>query len=175
MSKREQLLSADEELELHHRMINGDEDAFQRLVLSNLGLVVYVVKQLPQWNYSSSMERADLIQEGNIALMQAIRSWKPTHRLATYARRVIYSKVFRAIETKEHLIAIPVNVQESLRRLYKTRNTLTQQLGREPTQKELTDAFGGPVHDLLLVAQRQPISLDLLNNERLIEEAIEHE
>ncbi len=179
MPKRQDLLTAKEELELRRRMVeNGDEEAFQKLVLANLGLVIFVVKKLPQWNYSSSMERADLIQEGNIALMQAIRSWKPTHRLATYARRVIYSKVFRAIENKEHLISIPVNVQESIRSVYKTRSSLTQTLGREPTQKELVEASGRSeeeVNDLLLISQRQPISLDLLNNERLIEEAIDHE
>lgn len=179
MPKRHELLSFEEEKELHRRMVeHGDEEAFQQLVLSNLGLVVYVVKKLPHWNISSSMERSDLIQEGNIALMQAIRSWKPTHRLATYARRIIFSKVFRAIENKEHLIAVPVNIQERIRGLYKARNTLTQTLGREPTQKELVEAFGRPaeeVHDLLLVSQRQPVSLDLLNNDRLIEEATEHE
>lgn len=175
MLKRQPLLSKEEELELHRRMSEGDEDAFQQLVLANLGLVIYVLKKLPHWNVAGSMTREDLIQEGNIALMQAIRSWKPTHRLATYARRIIYSKVFRAIENKELLIAVPVNVQESIRRLYKTRNALTQQLGREPTQKELVEAFGGDVNDLLTIAARQPISLDALHNERLAEEELNYE
>lgn len=179
MSKKKPLLTAEQEKELHRRMVeHGDEDAFEQLVLANMGLVVYVVKKLPHWNLSSSMDRGDLIQEGNIALMHAIRTWKPTHRLATYARRVIYSKVFRAIENKEHLIAIPVNIQEGIRGIYKTRNELTQSLGREPTQKEIVEASKLPsktVHDLLQVSQRQPISIDAFNNDRLAEESTEHE
>ncbi len=179
MTKKQPLLSAEEERELHRRMVeHGDEAAFEQLVLANLGLVIYVVKKLPHWNLSSSMDRGDLIQEGNIALMHAIRTWKPTHRLATYARRVIYSKVFRAIENKEHLIAIPVNIQEAIRGLHKARNELTQALGREPTQKELVEAVklsAEQVNDLLQVSQRQPISLDAFNNDRLAEEASEHE
>lgn len=157
---------------------HGDEEAFERLVLANLGLVVFVVKKLPHWNLSTSMERADLIQEGNIALMHAIRSWKPTHRLATYARGVIYSKVFRAIENQENLIAIPVNVQEQIRRLHKTRTRLTQTLGRDPTNKELQEAVQlseSQLQDLQLISQRQPTSLDALVNERMIEEVDHHE
>lgn len=157
---------------------NGDEEAFEKLVLANLGLVVFVVKKLPQWNYAGSLERSDLISEGNIALMQAIRTWKPTHRLATYARGIIYSRVYRAIEQQENLISVPVNVQERLRRLKKLSNTLTQHLGREPTIKELTEASSMPpedVHNLLQVSNRQPISLDSLNKERFNEEPHDHE
>jgi DNA-directed RNA polymerase sigma subunit (sigma70/sigma32) len=91
---------------------------------------------------------------------------------------VIYSKVFRAIENQEHLIAIPVNVQEGIRRLYKAKTKLTQGLGREPTQKELVEASGlsdTQVRDLLLVSHRQPISLDALNNDRLAEEVDHHD
>ena len=179
MTKKQPLLTFDEEKELHRRMVeHGDEEAFEQLVLSNLGLAVYIVKRLPHWNLSGSMTREDLIQEANIALMGAIRTWKPTHRLATYARGVIYSKVFRAIENQEHLIAIPVNVQEGIRRLYKAKTKLTQGLGREPTQKELVEASGlseTQVRDLLLVSHRQPISLDALNNDRLAEEVDHHD
>jgi DNA-directed RNA polymerase sigma subunit (sigma70/sigma32) len=178
MTKKQPLLTFEEEKQLHERMLHGDEEAFERLVLANLGLAVYIVKRLPHWNLSGSMTREDLIQEANIALMGAIRTWKPTHRLATYARGVIYSKVFRAIENQEHLIAIPVNVQEGIRRLYKAKTKLTQGLGREPTQKELVEASGlseTQVRDLLLVSHRQPISLDALNNDRLAEEVDHHD
>jgi RNA polymerase sigma factor (sigma-70 family) len=178
MSKKQPLLTFDEEKELRERMLHGDEEAFEKLVLANLGLAVYIVKRLPAWNLPGSMTREDLIQEANIALMGAIRTWKPTHRLATYARGVIYSKVFRAIENGEHLIAIPVNVQEGIRRLYKAKTKLTQGLGREPTQKELVEASSlsdAQVRDLLLISQRQPISLDALNNDRLAEEVDHHD
>jgi len=177
--KKQESLTAEQEKELYRRMTeHHDEEAFEEFVAANMGLVVYVVKKLPHWNLCGSMEREDLIQEGNIALIHAVRTWEPTHRFATYARNVIYGKVFRAIENQFHTIAIPVVVQERIRKLQKRRSELSQQLGREPTIKELVEATKWSEEDiseLLSILQRQPISLDALNNDRLAEEAIEHD
>ena len=175
---KKQLLTREQEIDLHRRIQHGDEDAFQELVLANLGLAVYIVKKLPHWNLASSMTRQDLIQEANLALMQAARTWKPTHRFATYARSVVCSKVFRKIEQLENLISIPIGVQEAIRRLYKITNHLIQEKGREPTLQELVEASGQPyrdVQELLLISQRQPISLDAFKNDKAIEESIDHD
>ena len=90
MSKR---LTAQEEIDLAKRIQdNGDEEAFNALVTANMGLVVFVVQKIPSWNLDSCLSRDDMIQEGNLALMRAARTWKPQNRFATYARKLIYSQ-----------------------------------------------------------------------------------
>jgi RNA polymerase primary sigma factor len=113
-----------------------------------------------------------MVQEGNLALMRAARTWKPQNRFATYARKLIYGQVMRAIENTGQMIRIPVPVQEKIRKLKRTESQLVQQLGREPTAEELAEATTMPldqVRDLLLVSQRQPISLDAYHRENATE------
>jgi RNA polymerase primary sigma factor len=168
------LLTADEEKELARRIReHGDEDAFEKLVTTNLGLVVYVVQKIPSWNLNSALTRDDMIQEGNLALMSAARTWAPTQRFATYARKLIYSRVMRAIENNGNMIHIPVPVQEEIRKIKKAESRLTQQLGREPTAEELAADTGMAlerVRDRQHVNQRQPVSLDAYKRDNLTEE-----
>lgn len=166
-------LTAEEEIALAARIQeHGDEDAFNTLVTANMGLVVFVVQKIPSWNLDSCLSRDDMVQEGNLALMRAARTWKPQNRFATYARKLIYSQVMRAIENTGQMIRIPVPVQEKIRKLKRTESQLVQQLGREPDANELSTATGMPlelVRDLLLVSQRQPISLDAYHRENATE------
>ena len=97
---RRQLLTAEQEIELHHRIVQGDEEAHDQLVEANMGLVVYIVQKLPQWDMAGSMTRDDLLQEGYMALMKAAHRWKPQGRFARYARTLIKSQVLRAVENK---------------------------------------------------------------------------
>lgn len=162
-------LTAEEEIALATRIQeHGDEDAFNTLVLANMGLVVFVVQKIPSWNLDSCLSRDDMVQEGNLALMRAARTWKPQNRFATYARKLIYGQVMRAIENTGQMIRVPVPVQEKIRKLKKTESQLVQKLGREPDANELAAATDMPldqVRDLLLVSQRQPISLDAYHSE----------
>jgi RNA polymerase primary sigma factor len=169
-----QLLTFEQEKELARRLNeHGDEDAFEKLVTANLGLVVYVVQKVPSWNMNGALTRDDMIQEGNIALMRAARTWVPEQRFATYARKLIYSSVMRAIENTALMIHIPVPVQEEIRKIKKAESKLTQQHGREPTVEELAAESRIPlarVRDRLHVNQRQPVSLDVYKRDNLTEE-----
>ncbi len=166
-------LTAEEEIALATRIQeHGDEEAFNTLVLGNMGLVVFVVQKIPSWNLDSCLSRDDMVQEGNLALMRAARTWKPQNRFATYARKLIYGQVMRAIENTGQMIRVPVPVQEKIRKLKKTASQLVQQLGRAPDANELAAASDMPldqVRDLLLVSQRQPISLDAYHRENATE------
>ena len=168
------LLTAQEEIDLHHRIVRGDEEAHDRLVEANLGLVVYVIQKLPQWNLESCLTRDDLVQEGNMALMRAAHHWKPKYRFASYARKLIKSQVMRAIENKGLLIHVPVPVQEDVRKIKRTEAELTQSLGRQPTTKEIathTCMTEHRVRDRLVVSQRQPVSLDAYKRDQVAEDS----
>lgn len=166
-------LTAEEEIALATRIQeHGDEEAFNQLVTANMGLVVFVVQKIPSWNLESCMTRDDMVQEGNMALMHAARTWQPQNRFATYARKLIFSRVMRAIENTGQMIRIPVPVQEKIRKIKRIEGQLTQQLNREPSTDELAQAADMPldqVRDLLLVSQRQPISLDAYHRENATE------
>lgn len=133
-----------------------------------MGLVVYIVQKLPQWDVFSSMTRDDLLQEGYLALMKAAHKWKPQGRFATYARTVVKSQVLRAIENKALMIHVPVAVQEDLRKIKRVESELTQVLNRAPTPREIARITGlseSRVRDRLVVNQRQPISLDVMKKD----------
>lgn len=169
---RKPLLTAQEEIDLHHRIAQGDEEAHERLVEANMGLVVYIVQKLPQWDMAGSMTRDDLLQEGYMALMRAAHKWKPQGRFATYARTVVKSQVLRAVENKALLIHVPVAVQEDLRKIKRVESELAQVLNREPTPREvarLTGLSESRVRDRLVVSQRQPVSLDAYKRDQIEE------
>lgn len=169
---RRPLLTAEQEIELHHRIVQGDEEAHERLVEANMGLVVYIVQKLPQWDMAGSMTRDDLLQEGYMALMKAAHKWKPQGRFATYARTVVKSQVLRAVENKALLIHVPVAVQEDLRKIKRVETELAQVLNREPTTKEVAKLTGlseNRVRDRLVVSQRQPVSLDAYKRDQIEE------
>lgn len=159
------LLTAEEEIELSNRIReNDDQEAFETMVRANLGLVVFVCQKLPAWHLDGSMTHDDLVQDGNIALMQAVRTWKPQgYRFASYARKLIFSRVMRAVETQSLMIHIPVPVQERIRKIKKAESKLSQSLGRDPTTDEIAKASGFTpelVREHIIISQRQPVSLD---------------
>lgn len=162
---RRALLTAEQEIELSTKIRDhNDQEAFEAMVKANLGLAIYVVQKMPAWHLAGALDHDDLVQEANIALMQAVRTWKPQgYRFASYARKLIHSRVMRAIENTGNLIKIPVPIQEDIRKIKKAEKELTQQLGREPTLEELsvkTKMAKDLVRDRLIVNQRQPVSLD---------------
>ena len=173
------LLTAEEEIELSNRIQNhNDEEAFLTLFHANMGLSVYVVQKLPQWNLDSCMTRDDLIQEAHIALMRACRTWKPQSRFASYARKLIHSQVMRAIENKGNMIHVPVPVQEQIRKIKKAESLLSQSLGRDPTIAEIaqfTKLRESMVRDRITISQRQPVSLDAFKKDQFSEEGTDHE
>jgi len=109
--------------------------ASNRMIQANLRLVVSVAKEHIGWG----VPLADLIQEGNIGLMQAVRKFDHRRgtKFSTYAVPWIWQGVNRAVNDKARVVRLPGHVVEQLTKLGKARNSLAQKLGRQPTEKEL--------------------------------------
>ena len=109
--------------------------ASNRMVQANLRLVISVAKGHLGWG----IPLPDLIQEGNIGLMQAVRKFDHRRgtKFSTYAIPWIWQAVNRAVNDKSRIVRLPGHVVEQLTKLTKARNNLTQKLGRQPTEKEL--------------------------------------
>ena len=155
-----QLLSLEEEADLAERMVNGDKKAKQKLVESNLRLVVSIAKRY----IGRGMHFLDLIQEGNLGLIKAVDKFDPTkgYKFSTYATWWIRQAITRAIADQARTIRIPVHMVETINRLMRNSRHLLQTLGREPTPEEIAAEMEIPVEkvrDILKISQ-DPISLE---------------
>ncbi|MDO8683979.1 MAG: RNA polymerase sigma factor RpoD/SigA [Armatimonadota bacterium] len=129
------LLTKAEEQELSRRSRHGDLTAKQRLVESNLRLVVNVAKCYIR----SGLSLSDMIQEGNIGLMKAVDSfdYRKGFRFSTYAVAWIKQAIARSIEKQARTIRVPSYVIQSIRRLNRLESAMAGEMGREPTVDEL--------------------------------------
>jgi RNA polymerase primary sigma factor len=156
---RAPLLTKDEEIELAQRAEQGDEEAVQRLIRSNLRLVVHVAKRY----LNRGMPLLDLIQEGNFGLMRAVQKydWRRGFRFSTYATWWIRQAITRSIADKARTIRLPVHIQDRVRVMNNTWEELSRNLKRAPTNQEVAEAMGISVDDLqrLLNALPEPISI----------------
>lgn len=164
-------LSHEEEIELSEKIQRGDMMALEKLVTHNLRFVVSTIKATPMWQHSS-VPMEDLLGFGNEELMNAARKWKPKNnaRFVTYAKRFIIRGVNRAVANTSNLIRLPVNWIEEIRRVKYSERLLSQELGRQPTTKELADKMGVSVKQINHVnslLMKEPISLDAVNNDYL--------
>jgi len=109
--------------------------AREMLVLANLRLVISIARE---WQ-GRGLGLADLIQEGNIGLMTAVKRFDPAlgHRFSTYATWWIRQAIGRGVANRGRLIRLPVHIHERLNALRSVQDTLIQQLGRHPTAEEL--------------------------------------
>lgn len=156
---RAPLLTAQEEIELAKRVEQGDEEAVQRLIRSNLRLVVHIAKRY----LNRGMPLLDLIQEGNFGLMRAVQKydWRRGFRFSTYATWWIRQAITRAIADKARTIRLPVHVQDRVRQMNHCWEELSRNLKRAPTNEELAQALDITVDDLqrLLNALPEPMSI----------------
>lgn len=135
--------------------------ATNRMVQANLRLVVSVAKGHIDWG----VPLLDLIQEGNIGLMQAVQKFdhRRGYKFSTYAIPWIWQAINRAANDQSRIVHLPGHVVDDLTKLSRARNNLAQKLGRQPTEKELASETGLPfkkVESLLKVISGVPVSLD---------------
>lgn len=159
------LLSAEQEAALAVAIANGDKEAKVKLVEGNIRLVASIAKR----HASPEMPLQDLIQEGCIGLIKAAERFDVNrgHRFSTYATYWIRQTIARAIAAQHSSIRVPVHVHESLARLLKVKGHLAQELGREPTEIEISiqQNVSASYVERLLQATKITISLDAANGE----------
>lgn len=131
------VLTANEEQELFKKMANGDSLAKEKIINSNLRLVVYIVKKYR----SENIELLDLIQEGNISLMKAVETFDYTKgfKFSTYAAHLIKNDIIRVLAEKGKTIRVPINAQRMIDKYQSIQSFFYKTHGRYATDAEISE------------------------------------
>lgn len=134
---KEELITAQEEVELAIKIRNGDSRALDKLTKANLRFVVSVAKQYQ----GQGLTLPDLINEGNLGLIKAAKKFDETRgfKFISYAVWWIRQSIIQAISEQSRLVRLPLNKIGSLGKIKKGISSLEQQLEREPNSKELSE------------------------------------
>jgi RNA polymerase primary sigma factor len=146
-------------------MIEDGMAARDHLITANSRLVISVAKKYMK----SSVTFLDLIQEGNIGLMRAIKKfdYRRGFKFSTYATWWIRQAITRAIDDQSRTIRIPVHMNDRIRRMNRAKNKLIQKNDREPTPEELAEVLNVPLDKVLYMLEiaRIPLSIHMNTGE----------
>ena len=154
------LITPEKEIELADRISKGDGKAREHLIKANLRLVVKIARDYSDYG----LPLADLISEGNIGLMKAVDKFDPEKggKLSTYAAWWIKQSIKRALSNQSKTIRLLVHMIDKLAKVRRISALLSEDLGRLPTNEELSEELGIPLKKLVLLKQyaMRPVSLD---------------
>ena len=157
---REGLITADQEVELAHRIKNNDQAALEKLIRSNLRFVVSVAKQYQ----NQGLNLPDLIGEGNVGLIKAAQKYDETRgfKFISYAVWWIRQSILQAIADQSRLIRMPLNKVAILVKINKATSKFEQQEQRSPAPEELSIILDVPLFMIneTLIASKRSFSTD---------------
>jgi RNA polymerase primary sigma factor len=159
------LLTIQQEIDLAARIQKGDKEARSLMIRANLRLVVKIAH-----DYSNlGLPLLDLVSEGNIGLMKAVERFDPAKggKLSTYAAWWIKQSIKRALANQSKTIRLPVHLVDKIAKIKRVSLSMSEELGREPTDQELADEVGLSAAKLsqLRTVSIRPASLDAPMND----------